>query len=200
MGAVAEVSDSSKTVAKTAAAAFGGKPRVTRFWDDDHRNSVYILSCEDGPQRGVTAYSTVGLSDWPLYYGDEEYHTRLEMVGACGSSFERYDNAVATAAFNVINSGWFYYPGAICPDVLSLYVPSTTMKHFLFVPPFLWEDELPTMELEHRKIAWLLALPISDEEQSFAESNGSDELEELFQEHQIDIFDLERPSVVGQPG
>lgn len=80
-----EVSDSSKAVAKTAAAAFGGKPKVTRFWDDDHHNSVDILSCEDGPQKGVTAYSTVGLSDWPLYYGDEEYHTRLEMVGACGS-------------------------------------------------------------------------------------------------------------------
>lgn len=70
------------------------------------------------------------------------------------------------------------------------------MKHFLFVPPFLWEDELPTLEFEGRSIAWLLALPISDQERSFAESNGSDDLEDLFQQNQIDIFDLERPSVV----
>lgn len=191
-----DVSPRSKVVAKTAAAAFGGKPAVTRFWDDNHHSSIDILSCEDGPQEGVTAYSTVGLSEWPLYYGDEEYHSRLEMVGACGSNFEGYDNAVASAAFNVINSGWFCYPGAIYPDVLPLHSSSMTMKHFLFVPPFLWEDELPTLEIEHRTIAWLQAIPISDGERSFAESSGSEALEELFQQHQIDIFDLQRPSVV----
>lgn len=191
-----EIADSSRVVAKTAAAAFGGTPRITRFWDDDHHNSVDILSCEDGPQLGVTAYSTVGLSEWPLHYGAEEHHTRLEVVGACGSGFQGYDNALATTAFNIINSSWFCYPGAVYPDVLSLYGSSPTMKHFLFVVPFLWEDELPTLELEHRSIAWLLALPISNEERSFVESNSSDELEELFQERQIDIFDLARPSVV----
>jgi hypothetical protein len=63
-------SESNKIVAKTAVNAFGGTPRVTRFWDDDHVSSVDILSCEDGPQKGVTAYPTIGLSDWPLYHGD----------------------------------------------------------------------------------------------------------------------------------
>jgi hypothetical protein len=60
-------------VAKTAVNAFGGTPRVTRFWHDDHVSSVDMLSCEDGPQKGVTAYSTIGLSDWPLFHGDEKY-------------------------------------------------------------------------------------------------------------------------------
>ncbi|HEV2068950.1 MAG TPA: suppressor of fused domain protein [Acidimicrobiales bacterium] len=193
---MADVSARTKVVAKTAAAAFGGRPTVTRFWDDDHHDNIDILSCEDGPEEGVTAYSTVGLSDWPLYYGDEEYHTRLEMVGACGSNFQGYDNALASAAFNVISSGWFCCPGAIYPDVLALYASSTTMKHFLFVPPFPWEEELQTLHLDDRTIAWLLALPISDEERTVAESNGSEALENLFEERQIDIFDLERPSVV----
>ena len=190
------VSETNKQVARAAAKAFGGSPRVWKFWDDNHESSVDILSCENRPLDGVTSFSTVGLSDWPLYMEGKEYGARLEMVGACGNGFERFDNALATAAFCVINSGWFCYPGAIFPEVLAMHEASATMRHFLFVPPFLWEGELTTMELEEKTLAWLLAVPISDEELAFAESSGSDELEKLFQERQIDVFDLARPSVV----
>jgi hypothetical protein len=56
-------------------------------------------------------------------------------------------------------------------------------------------DDLTTLELEGKTVAWLLGVPISDGERSFAEENGGDALEALFEEHQIDIFDLTRPSV-----
>jgi suppressor of fused protein SUFU len=77
-----------------------------------------------------------------------------------------------------------------------MYDCSPTMRHFLFVPPFLWEGQLDTIDRDGRKIAWLLAVPISEGERAFAEANGSEKLEELFGDRQIDIFNLHRPSEV----
>jgi hypothetical protein len=88
------ISAADKAIAKAAAQAFGGRPRVARFWDDDHASSVDILTCEDRPQEGVVSYSTVGLSGWPLFKGEEEYGARLEIVGAFGSAFKGFENAL----------------------------------------------------------------------------------------------------------
>ena len=69
------------------------------------------------------------------------------------------------------------------------------MKHFLLVPPFLW-DGFETLEVGGQAVAWLQAVPISDRERDLAEREGSDSLEDLFERQQIDVFDLDRPSVV----
>jgi len=193
---MAAVTEDNKTIARYAAQVFGGHPSVTRFWDDNHKSWVDLLKSEDQPQKGVSSYATIGLSDWPLIQDGEEYPARLEMVGACGNQFGRFDNALATAAFCIINSKWFCFPGAIFPDVLRMHKCSRTMPHFLFVPPFLWDDKLQTMDLKGSKIAWLMAIPISETERRFAEKNGADKLQDLFVAHQIDVFDLERKSVV----
>jgi hypothetical protein len=193
---VPSISAANKTIARIVSEVFGGIPKVVRYWDGDHKSHVDILTCEDRPQNGVISYSTVGLSDWPLYRGEEEYGVRLEIVGACGSTFTSFDNALSTAAFCIINSKWFCFPGAVFPDVLSMYDCSPTMQHFMFVPPFLWENDLKTIDLEEKKVTWLLAIPISEAERAFANDNGSEKLEDLFVERQIDVFNLCRPSEI----
>lgn len=193
---MSSITKDNKTIAMAVAKVFGGEPNVQRFWDDGDKNCVDILKCIDKPEEGVTSYATIGLSDAPLYKEGSEYPVRLELVGACGSRFEGFDNAIATAAFCIINSKWFCYPGAIFNDVLSMYKMSPSMRHFFFVPPFLWEESLKTMTISKKSVAWLLAVPISDEERAYAEERGADALENLFEEKQIDIFDLERQSVV----
>jgi hypothetical protein len=190
------VSSENKQLAKRIATAFGGLPKVGRFWDDGHKSNVDILSCADRPEKGVVSYSTIGLSDWPLYDAGEEYGVRVEFVGACGSSFAQFENMLATAAFYVINSKKFCYPGAIFENIIPMYRASSPMKHFLFVPPFLWEGKLETLKLNAKQVAWLLVVPISDSEKEYAETSGPDALERLFEEKQIDIFDLDRASVL----
>ena len=69
------------------------------------------------------------------------------------------------------------------------------MQHILFIPPFLWEDKLTTLSFNDKKIAWLLVIPISEKELEYAKKHGTDALENLFEEYQIDIFDLKRKSV-----
>lgn len=77
-----------------------------------------------------------------------------------------------------------------------MYERRVTTKHFLFVPPFLWEEQLPTIELKGKKVAWLLALPISEEERRYVQKTGSESLEKLFEEREISWFDLNRASEV----
>jgi hypothetical protein len=185
-----------KVIAKAAASAFGGCPNVDRYWDESRKTSVDIVSCKDSPWSGVTSYSTVGVSDIPLFKEGEELKARTELVGACGSKYVDFPNYLSTAAFFVINSGWFVAPGIIFPDVLAMYNASKTMKHFLFLPPFLWDERLQTINLNSRNVAWLLAIPISQEELHMAELEGVPMLEDHFEKHQIDIFNLERLSVV----
>ncbi|MCP3940006.1 MAG: suppressor of fused domain protein [Desulfobacteraceae bacterium] len=190
------ISKDNKIIAEVLVQAFEGKPTVRRFLDEKGKQYVDILTCSDRPEKGVSSYSTIGLSDTPLLKNGSEYPTRIEIIGVCGTAFSGFDNVLATTAFCIINSKWFCYPGAIFPNVLSMYDISSTMRHFIFVPPFLWEDKLKTITIGNKTIAWLLAVPISDEERQFAEEKGSDALENLFEEKQIDIYDLERASVV----
>ncbi len=197
---MSDVSNENKTIAKTAAAAFGGgedvKITVARYWDDKNEKGVDILVAKNSPEKGVSSYATVCLSDSPLYMHGKEYEVRLELVGACESSCEEFANILATAAACISESRWFCFPGAIFPDVVSMYDCSSTMEHLFFVPPFPWEDDLKTLKLETKSVAWLLAMPISEAEYSFAEAEGAEKLEDLFVQHQIDIYNINRPSIL----
>jgi hypothetical protein len=191
------VTNHQKEIAKHTALAFGvEKPPISRFWDDKKENGIFILEAINSPQDGVTSYATIGLSEYPLIFKGKEFGTRVELVGACGSAFPDFANVMATLAFCVINSRWFCAPGIIFPDVVQMYKQSNTMSDIYFAHPFLWEKGLKSKYIGDRKVAWLLAVPISKAESEFAQSNGPAKLEALFVEKDIDIYNLNRASVV----
>lgn len=191
------ISSNLRELAKHTSLAFeADRPPIFHFWDDNHISDVYILEAVSCPQLGVTSYATIGLSEYPLIYKEKEFNSRVEIVGACGSNFPDFSNVLATLAFCVINSKWFCAPGIIFPDVLNMYNLSGTMSDIYFTYPFLWADKLKSTVLFDHKIAWLLAVPISREESAYAQKFGSEKLEVLFSEKDIDIFDLNRKSVV----
>jgi hypothetical protein len=190
------VTIANKTVARIMASAFGGTARVTNYHDNDERSSIAILSSADRPHDGVTSYGTIGLSDIPIPGNSTTPPLGVEIVGACDSLCTQFGNVIATAAFCVINSRWVCQPGAIFPDVVQAHVPSTTVPHLLFAgSPFLWE-ELRAQRVEGKTVAWVLAVPISTLERDLASRRGTEELEGLFEQAQIDIYDLDRSSVV----
>jgi len=62
--------------------------------------------------------------------------------------------------------------------------------------PFVREDCLRTLDLGSKKSNVIWAIGIAEDERIFAEQNASEKLDSVFEEHQIDIFNLELPSVV----
>lgn len=189
------ISKENKIIAKSALRALGGKGSVYKYWDEGNISSVDILSAVDRPFDGIKSYSTIGLSDHSIELIVDEIPLRVEFVGAGAACYEEFPNILATCAFNVINSRFSISYGEVFEDVINMYYPNIEMKHVLFVSPFLWED-LKTLEFSNKKVTWLSAVPISNNEYLFVKEKGTDLLEELFEREQIDIFDLERESVL----
>lgn len=190
------VSNENKIIAKAAFDVFGGKPSVTKYWDDNKESSIDILSCCDRPHNGVTSYSTIGLASYSIGYTTDSIPLRVEIVGACDSSYDCFRNILASCAFNIINTKFKCHPGAVFENVVKFYIHDSLLEHILFVSPFLWGDRLKTLNFKDKKVAWLLAVPISEKEFKYAKDKGKDALEELLEEKQIDIFNLYRKSVL----
>ncbi|MEC1526218.1 suppressor of fused domain protein, partial [Neobacillus niacini] len=174
--------------------AFEGNPNVFKYWDDNNKSSVDILCCEEKNFEGILSYSTLGLSDFSIGHEENRRPLRVELVGA--SDFDCFPNILATCAFNIINSQFECSFGTFFTDVVKMYLPESPMKHILFLSPFLWEDKLKTIDFETKQVAWLMAIPISEKEKNYADKNGLKALEQQFDENQINVFDLERASVI----
>lgn len=184
-----------KVLARTAVNVFGGKPHVFKYWDDNYESSVDILSSEDKNFEGVLSYSTLGLSDFPNGHEETTIPIRVEFIGA--SDFECLPNIIATCALNIINSKFVCTYGTIFKDIVKMYLPTSSMKHIIFLSPYLWGDEFKTINFENKQVAWLMTIPISEQEKHYADNNGIEALEELlFKLNRINVFDLERASVI----
>jgi len=185
-----------KIIAEIVTDAFGGQPQIIRHEDDENNSIIDILSVADKPSNGVKSYSTIGLNAYEIMEISDGTPLSVEFVGACCSEYDYFSNIIATCAFNVINSEFSCYPGEVYKDVVQMYYGKLSMKHVMFFPPFLWDDKLETIDFKYNKTAWLLVVPISDKELKFLNENDSDSLGNIFEEQQIDIFDLNRKSVI----
>lgn len=189
------VSKENKVIARTALEIFNGEPNVSKYWDENNVSNIDVLSVINSPYEGVTSYSTIGLSDYSIGYSVDEKPLRIEIVGASAAIFEFFPNIVSTCAFNIINTKLPITHGEVFKDVVKMYYSTSEMEHILFTSPFLWE-KFNTMDFQDKKVAWLLAVPISKEELLYAEKEGTEALEDLFENKDIDIFDIKRKSVL----
>lgn len=189
------ITNDNKIIAKNAFEIFGGKPSVSRYWDENEVSSIDIFEATDRPYENISTYSTIGLSDYSIGLSVDEIPLRIEIVGASYSTFEFYPNIISTCAFNIINTNLSIYHGTIFNDVVKMYYTRSEMEHILFMQPFLW-DKHKVMNFPDKKVVWLLAVPISTKELLLAEKEGSEALEHLFVQKEINIFDITRNSVI----
>ncbi len=189
------VSKRNKLVGKFVAQVFGGEFQVKEYLDDSESMAVDILSCADRPTRGVTSYSTVGLSDSPIPWGDQEFPTRVELAGACPTSAQAFANVLASAAFRMLKGGGAYHPGAAIEKHVSFYFKDTSVPHLYLTTPFLWKG-LTSFEAGTVRVTWLQAIPIADTEHKYLKAHGDRALEKLLRKQRVDICDLHRKSVV----
>lgn len=191
-----EVTNQMKEIAMMLANINGGRPQVGRYYDDNEKSTIDIVTMMNKPNMDETTYATVGLCNYDIGKIIEDKPLRIEIIGTCISAYEYFANIISTCAFNIINSGYKCYPGAIFPNIVNMYYSELEMKHILFVSPFLWDDKLKTFNFVDKKVTWLQAIPISEEEYLFAEEYGIDALENKLEESKVDILDLERISVI----
>ena len=185
-----------KNIAKNVVLATSADKYHVFNYVNDNGVSIDIMEINNNPSNGISTYATIGLSAHPLFFKGKELPVRAEIVGVCFNGTAGFDNVLATLSFSVINSNWFCAPGIIFPDVVAMYGLSKHLTDIFFTYPYLWGENLQETEIDGQKIGWLLAIPISKSETDYAVQHGPDKLEDLFEAHSINIFDLNRPSVV----
>jgi antitoxin YqcF len=154
-----------------------------------------ILSCQDSPFERVTSYSTIALSDFYIGKDGNGIPLGVELVGACDTMFGDFFEIIKTSAYMILENHQFCPPGTILKDAVKCS-PNSPMKHVLLANPFGWKCELESLYFQNKTVAWLFIVPISDTEMKYAKMNGIDALENLFEQKQIDTYDLNRKSVV----
>ena len=170
--------------------------QIETYWDESKENWIDLVICPNCPTAQIKSYATLALSDFPIGKTESDVPLGVEILASIHQKWSAFANILAACAFNIIIDQASCFPGMVYPDVVEAFHPEVTMKHILFVPPFGWETEFETLEFDSKCVAWLLAVPISEAEFKYAQENGSEMLQALFQERQINIYDLNRESVV----
>lgn len=83
-------------------------PKVTAYYDntDTYRIDMYIGA--DCPEKGFTTYSTIGLSEYPIYLTDiTGRQIGVEYIGICQSGYTEFADILASCAFNIIKKRLF---------------------------------------------------------------------------------------------
>lgn len=184
-----------KLTAQRILQAVGGNPKVVEYRDNNENATIDIFIGINRPCDEITTYSTIGLSNYEIGLKSKNKEIRIEFIGGCKSVYKKFGNVLSSCAFNIINDQFSCKPGTIYHNIISEYYEETSMKHVLFTDPLLW-DSLGYIDTENIHITWLMLIPISDKEFEFVRNNSVEELEKLFEKNEIDIFDLNRDSVI----
>ncbi len=164
--------------------------KVTNYGDENNERNIRILSCPDPVDGKVKFYSTLGMSEQNITDLDFE----IMLTGF--AIYEKIPNILSTSAFFVLKDGWKCEIGRVFETLVEMYYPNLDMKHLYFSSPYLWEDKLENFAIDSGKIDFFLGIPISDKELEYKNENGHIALEDLFEKQEINIFDLNRKSLI----
>ena len=175
--------------------AVGGAPRVFRYWDSAHDQSVPVLHSDGRPDPGLTSWSTLGMSHfYNRLRTDDGRALRVELLAVCQSGFTAMGKVLSGCAFNVASGRFVATADVIFPDVVHVNAPSVRMKHALLTTPFLYG--LDSVVEDDRVTTWLQLVPVDDLEFTFAREHGVAALTDRFERTQPDVFDLNRPTAL----
>ena len=163
---------------------------------------VDILFARDCPGNRLLTCTTLGLINYDIGFKNGDKDIRIELVGVSmiKGDLETADliaRILSTAAFGIMENHFPCGLGTVFPDILSGYLPNDDMKHIVFInPPPFWKEKFGAVQLEDFTLTWLCVQPISDAELAFLKEKGLKALLDLFVEKNINMFDLNRKSIL----
>jgi len=187
------INGNNKAIAEYLHETIGGHAIVYPHSDEAKAKYISVMHITDwSPTQCIAA--TVGLSDYSIGLEVDGKHLGVEIVGGHLSDQPEGPDILASCAFNLISSDLTIRPGVIHRDVIEKYRRRSLMKHVLFSSPFLWP--LESLTFDNKIAAFLHAVPISEAECAYALENGSEALAAVLEAHSVDVFNLDRRSVL----
>jgi hypothetical protein len=189
------VSVENKVIARYLWLAFDGKPVVKQYTYKNPPLQIDIVSSTDQPKPGLNSYGTIGLSDFPRKKGTVELEVRVELCGVADSTVKFFPNIMASVAFKIMRSNLPCHPGSTMKDYVKKYYADTRFPHLFFTNPFCFQS-LKLLSLEHKKVAWLFCVPISDAEFNYLKREGNDKFKALIKSSGAYNFNFNRQELV----
>lgn len=181
-------------MATEAFRAMGGERSVRRFHQEGTQLHADVLRCDNAPIDGWSSYSTLNVHLTSNLVNGLDI--RVELAGVLETAIGAFDEVLADAAFHIMSDGWMAAPGVVFENLVGRNFSHTTVPHLMWAPPMPWEGLHSVTVPGGIDVKWLLAFPISEEERVLVRDQGFDVAEDLFSEHEVEYFDLLRPSVV----
>jgi Suppressor of fused protein (SUFU) len=171
-----------------------GELTVRAYTTTDRSLRVDVFSAADAPRPGTTTYATIGLSDTRNAIGRGQ-NTPTELIAVGASPSDLPARTLSTVSFDHLTSGVTLAIGVAVPAAIGRNEPGAALPHAFLTDAFLWDD-LRGLQVGGTSVQALLVVPISDAELRLIEAEGPAALDARFEEHEIDVADWERPSVV----
>lgn len=194
-----QASEENKKLSNYITNIVGINKMIDRHYDKEKKNFIDIFTCDHPLYPRIKICGTIGVSDYPngIEMNDNSFRDiPIELLIGGYKEFNMLDKILSTSAFYITNEGWECQPGSVFMRLTEMYFETSEMKHIMFISPFLWKDKLQPLKLDRKTVHWLLCIPISDKELEYKMENGTSSLEDIFQKKDIDIFDINRKSVI----
>lgn len=183
-----------KKVAKYALGFIGGKPNVSRYYNDDESKKIDIMTSDSGVIKGIPTCATIGLCQTDIGLSINGKKLRVELVAACDLNSEILGNILATISFEAMELKSCEY-GMLIPNVVRSYVKGTELKHVALMSPVFWPN-YQVLEDDDCIVAWLMVVPITDSEKNYIEQNGIAAFDSLLERKDADVINMQRRPVV----
>lgn len=183
-----------KKIAKYALSFIQGKPEVFEYHNADQSASIDIMFCTYENNSELVMLSTIGLCNADIGQEVDGKALRVELIILGDRNEDICAKILATAAFNVQQEQYCNF-GFVIEDAVSFYIADANVKHIVFMHPVFWES-YKYLELDDTIVAWLLAVPITEEEKIYIDKNGIEKFDELLAKTQADLTDFYRSSCI----
>lgn len=183
-----------KRIAKYAIGFIGGRPSVSRYYNDDKSKKIDIMTSDSGVIKGIPTCATIGLYQTDIGLSAKGKKLCIELVAACDLSSEILGNVLATISFDTMDMKLCAH-GMLIPNAFGSYVKETKLRHAVLMSPAFWPD-YQVLEDKDCTVAWLMVVPITDSEKKYIEQHGVLSFDSLLERKGADVINMQRGSVV----
>jgi hypothetical protein len=175
----------------------GPPSRLTAARDsEDNRKAAFALGLfDDVPAEGAFTLVSSGISEHELR--DEEGAARVEILFSAWNRFRdgSLEETLFTLGDTIIDAGTVIHTGLLY-ELPRTVTDNTVMRHLLAYPPTYFDDALASVDVDGGTIGLVWMIPLHEEEADFIEAHGADAFADLLAEHDPDLLDLRRQSIV----
>ncbi len=163
-------------------------------WTDP---AIQVVECRFGKIPGVTVFSTVGLSSFALASQVSGKKIRQELFVMVRD--EQLDSRLPAALDQVARECARGDKPVLRGEVLGKrgrLLDKGDFIGFYVTLPIYYPNAFWTFNAKEGQIVFCWLLPIKSKEQSYIQQHGWSAFEELLDKAEVDLFDLDRPSLL----